>query len=798
MPTAQSTEVDFTFQDSTLPLPQRVESLVGQMTLEEKLGQLMGVWVGASDAGEPVAPHQHLQHPPADLEGLMPHGIGQLTRPFGTRPVDPAVGALSLARSQRRIQAANRFGLPALAHDECLAGFAAWGATAYPVPLCWAATFEPGLVERMGRQIGADMRAVGVHQGLAPVMDVVRDLRWGRVEETMGEDPFLVATTGTAYVRGMESAGIVATLKHFAGYSASKGARNLGPVTVGPREFADVILPPFEMAVREGKPRSVMNSYSDVDNQPAASNRELLTGLLREQWGFNGIVVADYYAVAFLHQLHRVAAHPAQSAHLALTAGIDVELPNVDVYGEPLLEAVRAGEVDEELINTALRRVLTLKGELGLLDGDWEAVPAALTGAGASEEVLATDPEDVRGSVSLDTDEGREIARQIAEKSVIMLSNDGVLPLTVDGQAAPKRVAVIGPAADFEFAVLGCYSFPAHIGVQYPGTPTGIRIATLLESLRAEFPGAQITHVPGTTLDGGETDSISDAVAATRDADVVILALGDRAGLFGRGTSGEGCDVEDLTLPGAQGALLEAVLDAGTPTVLTLLSGRPYALGTAPSRAAAIVQTFFPGEEGTGAVAGVLSGRVNPSGRLPVGVPATAGGQPWTYLAAPLGRLNPGSTLNPTPAFPFGHGLGYGRFTWAEASLNTTAVPTDGEVELSLTVTNGTERFGADVVQIYLHDPVAQTVRPEQRLIAFARVELEPGQSARVAFGIHMDLTSFTGVDLTRVVEPGALTLGVARSVGEIEQSLDLTVTGPVRTVDHTRVLTPTVTINVS
>ncbi len=793
MPTTPPPAVDFAFQDASLPLAERVESLVSQMTLQEKVGQLMGVWVGASDAGEPVAPHQHLQHPAADLEGLMPHGIGQLTRPFGTRPVDPAVGALSLALSQRRIQSANRFGIPALAHDECLAGFAAWGATAYPVPLCWAATFEPTLIERMGAQIGTDMRAVGVHQGLAPVMDVVRDLRWGRVEETMGEDPFLVGATGTAYVRGMESAGVVATLKHFAGYSASKGARNLGPVTVGPREFADVILPPFEMAVREGKPRSVMNSYSDVDGQPAASNRELLTGLLRETWGFTGIVVADYYAVAFLHQLHRVAANPAESARLALSAGIDVELPNVDAYGEPLIQAIERGEVAEELIDTALRRVLTLKGELGLLDADWNAVPPALSSAAPAPGEHLPHADAVRGSVSLDTDQGRAIAREIAQKSVTLLSNDGTLPL-----AHPTRVAVIGPAADFEFAVLGCYSFPAHIGVQYPGTPTGIRIATLLESVTAEFSGATITHVPGTSLDGGEKDTIADAVTAARDADVVILALGDRAGLFGRGTSGEGCDVEDLTLPGAQGALLEAILDTGTPTVLTLLSGRPYALGTAPSRAAAIVQTFFPGEEGTGAIAGVLSGRINPSGRLPVGVPATAGGQPWTYLAAPLGRLNPGSTLNPTPAFPFGHGLGYGRFTWHDASLSTTTVPTDGEVELEVTVTNGTDHAGADVVQIYLHDPVAQTVRPEQRLIGFARVELKPGQSARVQFRIPMDLTSFTGLDFTRVVEPGALTLGVARSVGEIEHALNLTVTGPVRTVDHNRALAPTVTVTVS
>lgn len=789
LPRAERAAATRPWADASLPVAERVAALIAVMTIEEKAGQLVGAWVGADDKGEDVAPHQHLMHPPADLDALLPHGIGQLTRPFGTRPVDPAAGALSLARSQRRIAASNRHGIPAMAHDECLAGFAAWGATAYPVPVAWAATFDPPLIEEMGAQIGADMRRVGVHQGLAPVMDVVRDLRWGRVEETMGEDPYLVATTGTAYVRGMESAGVVATLKHFAGYSASKGARNLGPVSMGPREFADVILPPFEMAVVHGKVRSVMNSYSDVDGVPAVANRRLLTELLRETWGFDGIVVADYFAIAFLHLLHRTAADVAGSAAQALAAGIDVELPNPDAYAQPLIEAVRSGAIPEELVDTALARVLSLKAELGLLDADWDPVPPALRELEA-QGVDIDDVEAVRGKVSLDTERGRDIARRIAEESVILLSNDGTLPLS-----QPHRIAVVGPAADFEFAVLGCYSFPAHIGVQYPGTPTGIEIRTLLEAITAEFPGAQITHIPGTTLDGGETDAIADAAAAARDADVVILALGDRAGLFGRGTSGEGCDVEDLTLPGAQARLLEAVLDAGTPTVLTLLSGRPYALGTAPERASAILQTFFPGEEGTGAIAGVISGRVNPSGRLPVHIPRTPGGQPWTYLAAPLGRLNSGSTLDPTPAFPFGHGLGYGRFAWSDATISAASFPTDGSVEISVTVVNGTERDGADVVQVYLHDPVAQVVRPEHRLIGFARVPLAAGESARVTFEIHADLTSFIGRDLTRVVEPGAISLGIARSVGDIVFPLEAELTGPERTVDHTRVMTPRVTI---
>lgn len=323
------------WNDLSLPVTERVDALIDAMTIEEKTAQLYGVWVGASDQGGEVAPHQHDMEEAVDLDALLPSGLGQLTRPFGTVPVDPALGALSLARTQMRIAATNRFGIPALAHDECLAGFAAWGATAYPVPLSWGATFDPDTVRRMAAAIGRDMRSVGVHQGLAPVLDVVRDARWGRVEETIGEDPYLVGTIGTAYVQGLESAGVAATLKHFVGYSASRAGRNLAPASMGPRERADVLLPPFEMALREGRARSVMNAYTDTDGMPSAADEELLTGLLRDTWGFDGTVVADYFAIAFLKTLHGIAADWADAAGTALRAGIDVELPNIKTYGAP-------------------------------------------------------------------------------------------------------------------------------------------------------------------------------------------------------------------------------------------------------------------------------------------------------------------------------------------------------------------------------------------------------------------------------------------------------------------------------
>ncbi|MBT3165586.1 glycoside hydrolase family 3 C-terminal domain-containing protein [Streptomyces sp. Vc74B-19] len=764
------------WNDPSHPVSARVDALIGAMTLEEKIAQLYGVWVGASANGGEVAPHQHDMEEAVDLDALLPAGLGQLTRPFGTAPVDPALGALSLLRTQSRITSANRFGIPAVAHEECLAGFAAWGATAYPVPLSWGATFDPDVIRRMAAAIGRDMRAVGVHQGLAPVLDVVRDARWGRVEETIGEDPYLVGTIGTAYVRGLESAGIVATLKHFVGYSASRAGRNLAPSSVGPRERADVLLPPFEMAIHEGGARSVMHAYTDIDGIPAAADESLLTGLLRDTWGFDGTVVADYFGIAFLKTLHGVVGDFADAAGAALEAGVDVELPTVKTFGAPLVEAVTDGRVPESVIDRALRRVLTQKAELGLLDRDWNPLPPAFDGADLD------DPESLRGTIDLDGPENRELAREIAEKAVVLLTNDGTLPLD-----RPRRIALVGPNADEAAAVLGCYSFPQHVGVKYPDMPVGIELPSLRDSLTAEFADAEITVVRGTGIDDGDLSGIAEAVDTARDADIVVVALGDRAGLFGRGTSGEGCDAESLALPGAQQQLLDALLDSGTPVVTVLLAGRPYALGRAVADSAAIVQAFFPGVAGTRAVAGVLSGRTAPSGRLPVSVPNSAGSQPTTYLGARLAQASEVSNIDPTPAFGFGHGLTYTTFAWSDLTVDAEEAPTDGEFTASLTVRNTGERPGTEVVQLYLHDPVASVVQPVQRLVGYARLDLEPGEERRVRVTVPADVASFTGRDGRRIVEPGELELRLAASSTDARLTATVTLTGPVRRVDHTR-----------
>jgi beta-xylosidase len=760
------------WDDPEAGVTERVADLIARMSLEEKLGQLYGVWVGADRLQGDVAPQQHeYTGSPADWSELIRHGIGQLTRPFGTAPVEPIFGARGVADTQRAILAAGRWGIPAMVHEECLTGLATWRAAVFPSPLCWGASFDPGLVERMAAHIGTTMRRLGIHQGLAPVVDVARDLRWGRVEETIGEDPYLVGVIGSAYVRGLQSAGVIATLKHFVGYSASKAGRNLAPVSIGARELADVLLPPFEMALRAGA-GSVMNSYSDIDGVPVAADPTLLTGLLRDRCGFTGTVVADYFSIAFLQSLHHVADDPGAAARLALEAGIDVELPNVNCYGAPLAAAVRAGEVDEALIDRALRRVLTQKCELGLLDRDWSPDPPVLA---------------ENGPIVLDDAAARALAREVAHRSVVLLHNTGALPIRPGA-----RVAVVGPRADTAHAMMGCYSFPRHVGVHHPSMPLGLEVPSVLDALRADPAGYQVSYAPGCPVEGGDDAGIAAAAAVAGAADVCVAVLGDSAGLFGVGTSGEGNDVSDLRLPGRQAELLAALLDSGTPVVLVLLVGRPYELSEFVDRLAAAVCGFFPGEEGAGALADVLAGRVDPSGRLPISFPRAGAVQPATYLAAPLGLRSDVSEVDPTPLFPFGHGLSYAPPSWESITGQAPAEwCTDGRYAVSVTLRNRAAHPMSEVVQVYLHDPVAEVARPRQTLVAAPRVDLAPGQTRTVRVTLHADQTSYTGRDGRRRVDAGAVELWVGASSTDIRARLPVTLVGSPRTVGHDRVMHP-------
>ena len=506
------------------------------------------------------------------------------------------------------------------------------------------------------------------------------------------------------------------------------------------------------MALLDGGARSVMNSYAEIDGVPVAANVDLLTGVLRDQLGFDGTVVADYFSVAFLEVMHGIAADRGEAAAMALEAGIDVELPTGDAYLAPLVDRVRAGVVDEALVDRAVLRVLRQKERLGLLDPD------------AFEDEPPT-------GIDLDTAEHRDLARRLAAESLVLLSNDGVLPLrgrdaaTASADAGPQTsVAVIGPNAHRPEALQGCYSFANHVLATHPDLPLGFAIPTVLEALQQTLGDAVSTAV-GCAVEGDDRSGIEAAAAVARDAEVAVVVVGDQAGLFGRGTVGEGNDTASLDLPGVQRELVEAVVATGTPTVMVLLTGRPYAIGWALDglgpRPSAVVQAFFPGEGGGLAIADLLTGAAEPSGRLPVSLPRAAGAQPYTYLHPRLGGPSDVTAADSTPVRPFGFGLSYTSFAYEDLVVDD-AVTTDGTFTATVTVRNTGSRDGADVVQLYGHDVHASVTRPVVQLLGYARVAVPAGQTRRVCFSVPVQRFAFSGRDLRRVVEPGDVQVWVA------------------------------------
>ncbi len=737
---------------------ERVAALHARMTLEEKLAQIVGYWLDQNGVVAPMQGEMAAGQKSADeLLEVTRHGLGHYTRVYGTRPVEPVDRAAWLWKEQRRLKRETRLGIPALVHEECLTGLATWKAATFPTPLAWGASFDPELVTEMGAIIGRSMKSLGIHQGLAPVLDVISDPRWGRVDECISEDPYLVGTIGTAYVQGLQGAGVHATLKHFIGYSASRAGRNHAPVHAGPREIADVYLPPFEMALLDGGAKSVMNSYTDVDGEPVAASVAYLTTLLREKLGFEGVVVADYFAVAFLEVMQAVAADRGEAAALALEAGIDIELPTGDAYLGPLADRIRAGNFDEAFVDRAVLRALSQKEELGLLD------------PGAYEDEPPT-------SIELDSPEHQAIARKLAEESVILLSNDGVLPLGA-GQSTPHRVAIIGPNSHRAEALQGCYSFANHVLAHYPEVPHGVEIPTVLDAFRSAYADrddVDVSFAEGCTIEGDDTSGFAEAVQLAVAADVAIVVVGDQAGLFGRGTVGEGNDTESLDLPGVQRRLVEAIAATGTPVVMVLVTGRPYVLdwaldGTGP-KPGAVLQAFFPGEGGGLAIADVIQGNVNPSGRLPVSLPRSAGAQPYTYLHPILGGPSDVTAADSTPLRPFGFGLSYTTFAYSELEVDR-QVRAGETFTVRVTATNTGSRAGADVIQVYGHDILGTITRPVTQLLGYTRVELAPGESVALEFAVPTGRFAFTDRRMCKVVEPGDVEVWIASHAAATAQN---------------------------
>ncbi len=767
------------YKDANRPVAERVADLLARMTPEEKFAQMHGLWLVLSEQGD----HRERTDLSDEFAGVSAQdalaerlklGVGQITRPLGTHIVEAKQGVRAANRLQKTLMEETRLGIPALFHEECLVGLLCKDATLFPSSLNYGSTWDPELIKRAAQHIGDEARSTGCKQGLAPVLDVSRDVRWGRTEETFGEDPWLVGVMACAYVEGLqgEKGDMLATLKHYVGHSFSEGARNHAPVHLGFCELNDTFLLPFEMAVKCANAGSVMPAYHDIDNQPGHSDHFLLTTVLREQWGFEGIIVADYGGVSLLHQHHGVTHDAAESAALAFNAGLDVELPKDDC-ARHLAQAVERGLITMEKVDEIVARLLAVKFRLGLFEHPY------------SDEQ----------KIVLQAEETRQVAREVATRSLTLLENNGVLPLN----GAPK-VAVIGPTADDPLALLSGYSFPVHLIISDMLEETS-QVTTPLAALRQTLGEAQVRYakgchiiekrMAGAPVFPGDASGkpmqaspvskdislLPDAVRAAQESEVVIACVGDLAGLFQSGTVGEGSDTDSLTLPGVQQQLLEALVETGKPVVVVMTGGRPYNLQGLETRVAALLMAWAPGQEGGWAIADVLTGRAEPQGRLVVSVPKSAGAMPYYYNH----KLKSGGTpfaFHFGSRYPFGYGQSWTQFAYAEPELATSQVDIDGEITLRVKVTNVGERSGSDVVQLYVRDKVASMVRPVQELKAFQRVALSPGETATLTFTLPVDMLNFTRRDGKRIVEPGEFELQIGASSADIRGRTTVTVTG--------------------
>lgn len=763
------------YKDASRSIAERVQDLMAQMTLAEKVAQLGSCWV------------YQLQNEQQDLSQdkaatLIHQGVGEITRVGGGSTLAPIQSAKMANAIQAYLMNHTRLGIPAIVHEECCSGYTALGATCFPQIIGLASTWMPELAEQMTGIIRAQMRAVGAHQGLAPVLDVVRDPRWGRVEETFGEDPLFASQMGIAYVRGLQGdnlrAGVMATGKHFLGHGISEAGMNCTPVHIGPRELRDVIAMPFQAVIQEAHLASAMNAYSELDGVVVAASRTILTDLLRGEIGFDGLVVSDYRAISMLYDYHGVALNEAHAACLALNAGIDVELPETKCYGAPLMHAVKSGFVGESLIDTSVERILRKKFELGLFENPFVDV----------EGVMAV----------YETPAQRQLARQIAEQSIVLLKNAGdALPLSKN----LKHIAVIGPNAHEARHLFGDYSHPAHIETllekqpELAGllkcdpksngiVPGSVQTRTILDAIREKVSsGTRVLYARGCAVNNADRSGFGEALQVAQQADVVILVVGDKSGLSISCTCGEMRDSADLGLPGVQQELVEQIAALGKPTVVVLVNGRPLAIPWIAENIPAIVEAWLPGEEGGNAVANVLFGDVNPGGKLTMTFPRAVGQVPIFYNHKPSGgrsnRHGDYVALSSQPLFPFGHGLSYTQFAYSNLKIDAT----DTRVTSSAEIKNVGKRAGDEVVQLYIRDDVASVPRPVKELKGFKRVRLAPGESRTIVFEMPIDLLAFYDEAMQLVVEPGTIQVMVGSSSQDIQLKGSFEILGQKRVV---------------
>ncbi|UIJ44376.1 glycoside hydrolase family 3 C-terminal domain-containing protein [Sphingomonas cannabina] len=757
------------YKDARAPIPDRVRDLLGRMTLEEKVAQLVALWATKADVMD------GLTFDPAKASAAYPDGVGAISRASDKRggPGISAAAGGNAARwrtpaetvafvnaVQRWALEKTRLGIPVLFHEESLHGYMATEATMFPQAIALAGTFDTDLMRRVQSVIAREVRARGVPYVLSPVVDIVRDPRWGRIEETFGEDAYLCAEMGVAAVEGLQGPGkfdrlapgkVFATLKHMTGHGQPQGGENIGPAQISERELRENFFPPFRAVVERTAIAAVMPSYNEIDGVPSHANRWLLHDVLRGEWGFDGIVSSDYGAVEELAKFHHVAADLEEAARQALAAGVDSNLPDGVAY-RTLADQVRAGKVDIAAVDVAVARILTFKFRADLFDNPYGDVESTNR---------------LTGNV-----QARALALEAARKALCLLKNDGTLPLKPAG-----TIAVIGPNA--AVARLGGYS---SVPKQTVSLLDGIRTRLAGKARVVTAQGVFITQSEDRSADevtlGNPTENrrlIAEAVETAKGADVIVLAIGDTEQTSREGFAANHLgDRADLDLLAQQNDLFLALAALGKPVVVCAINGRPPSWPTVAERANAILECWYAGQEGGTAIAEALFGDVNPGAKLPVSVVRDAGQIPLFYNHKPSARR--GYLFESTaPLFPFGHGLSYTSFAVGKPVISSPSIPRDGQVTVSVEVRNTGARAGDEVVQLYIRHLTPSVTRPVMELKGFRRVTLAPGEARTVTFTLGPEHLRIWNAAMREVVEPGQVAIMVGNSSAAV-QSTTLTI----------------------
>ena len=726
------------YRNPKLSVEQRVADLLSRMTLEEKVAQTHALW-----GRKALIMDEKGNFAPEKAREVLKNGIGQITR--ASERKGPRENAIFTNAIQKFLVEQTRLGIPAMIHEEALHGHAADGGTSFPQAIALAGTWDVGLVESVFSAAAAEIRARGAQQALTPVLDIAREPRWGRTEETYGEDPYLAARIGVACVRGFQGKGpgidkqhIFATVKHFAAHGQPEAGTNAAPSNYSERTLRGFLLPAYEAAIREGGAMSLMPSYNEIDGIPSHGNQWLLQKLLREEWGFQGFIVSDYDGINQLETLHHVVASKADAAKKALEAGVDLELPDIDCYAT-LVQQIKDGRISEATLDKAVARMLRAKFLAGLFEDPY------------------VDPDYAQKITN--SPEHRALALQAAREAITLLKNqNNTLPLDA---GKIQTLAVIGPNA--AKCHLGGYS-------QDPG-----RCVTVLDGIKARAGDKmKVVYAEGSRITEEDADwrnwyldkvtppdpakdavRIAEAVKVAKASDAVVLVLGGNEQTCREAwAETHPGDRDSLDLLGKQNDLVKAVLETGKPTVVFLINGRPLSINYIAENVPAILEGWYLGQEGGTAAAEVLFGDYNPGGRLPITFPRSAGQLPAYYNHKPSARRGY-LFANKEPLFAFGHGVSYTTFKYDKLRLSQATIGTNGRTSAIVEVTNTGKRAGDEVVQLYIRDLVSSVTRPVKELRGFQRIHLEPGQTKTVELAVGPEALAFWNEDMKKVVEPG-------------------------------------------